>query len=64
MSTARITSGCFLALALIPFSLALADNADIANKSNNPLSLAPGLNLQDYYTPQVYTGLRQQHPHQ
>lgn len=28
-----------------------ADNADTANKSNNPLNLAPGMNLHDYYTP-------------
>jgi len=34
--------------------LARADNAEIANKSNNPLSLAPGLNFQDYYTPELY----------
>lgn len=32
---------------------AMADNADAANKSNNPLNLAPGLNLQDYYTPDI-----------
>jgi hypothetical protein len=31
-----------------------ADNADTANKSNNPLNLAPGANLQDYYTPKLY----------
>ncbi|MGH8394248.1 MAG: hypothetical protein ACRESN_18605, partial [Pseudomonas sp.] len=31
-----------------------ADNADTANKSNNPLNLAPGLNFQDYYTPSLY----------
>lgn len=34
--------------------LALADNAELANKSNNPLNLAPGLNFQDYYTPDLY----------
>lgn len=33
--------------------LAQADNADTANKSNNPLNLAPGLNFQDYYTPDI-----------
>src|SRR5471030_2968764 len=33
---------------------AQADNAEEANKSNNPLSLAPGANLQDYYTPRLY----------
>lgn len=30
-----------------------ADNADTANKSNNPLNLAPGANLQDYYSPKL-----------
>lgn len=34
-------------------AIAAADNSDTANKSNNPLNLAPGLNLQDYYTPDV-----------
>lgn len=33
---------------------AQADNAEEANKSNNPLNLAPGANLQDYYTPRLY----------
>jgi len=32
---------------------ASSDNADAANKSNNPLNLAPGLNVQDYYTPDI-----------
>ncbi|UVL80183.1 hypothetical protein LOY24_08625 [Pseudomonas putida] len=36
-----------------PFD-AFADNAETANKSNNPLNLAPGLNFQDYYTPSLY----------
>lgn len=43
-----------LATTLLPAAGALADNAETANKSNNPLSLAPGLNLQDYYTPSLY----------
>ncbi|NWD81400.1 hypothetical protein HX891_13530, partial [Pseudomonas reactans] len=43
------------ALMLAVFALpALADNAETANKSNNPLNLAPGANLQDYYTPRLY----------
>ena len=29
-------------------------SAEDANKSNNPLSIAPGLNFQDYYTPKLY----------
>ena len=41
------------ALVLPGFSVR-ADNADTANKSNNPLNLAPGANLQDYYTPRLY----------
>ncbi len=43
-----------LAVGLVCTHEALADNADTANKSNNPLNLAPGLNLQDYYTPKLY----------
>lgn len=31
-----------------------ADIADAANKSNNPLNVAPGMNLLDYYTPRYY----------
>ena len=49
-----LASGFLLTLALYPVTDALADNAETANKSNNPLNLAPGANLQDYYTPQVY----------
>lgn len=30
--------------------------ADEANKTNNPLNLAPSLNLQNYYTPNVFGG--------
>ena len=54
MNISQIAPGCLLTLALYPFAGALADNAETANKSNNPLNLAPALNLQDYYTPQVY----------
>ena len=54
MAKTHLASGLLLTLALAPVTAALADNPDIANKSNNPLSLAPGLNLQDYYTPRVY----------
>ncbi|SEM45620.1 hypothetical protein SAMN04487857_10285 [Pseudomonas sp. ok272] len=43
-----------MAAALAPACNAMADNGETANKSNNPLSLAPGLNLQDYYTPKLY----------
>lgn len=43
-----------LAAFTMPTFSAHADNADTANKSNNPLNLAPGANLQDYYTPRLY----------
>ena len=39
---------------LAPAFCAHADNAETANKSNNPLNLAPGVNLQDYYTPKLF----------
>ncbi len=39
---------------LLPALSAQADNADTANKSNNPLNLAQDANLQDYYTPKLY----------
>jgi hypothetical protein len=39
---------------LAPAFCAHADNAETANKSNNPLNLAPGVNLQDYYTPRLF----------
>ncbi len=31
-----------------------ASTADVANKSNNPLNPAPGLNFQDYYSSKLY----------
>ncbi|MNF73561.1 hypothetical protein D3C84_555650 [compost metagenome] len=43
-----------LATSLAPVVSVHADNAETANKSNNPLNLAPGVNLQDYYTPKLY----------
>jgi hypothetical protein len=43
-----------LAASLASAFCAHADNADTANKSNNPLNLAQGMNLQDYYTPRYY----------
>lgn len=43
-----------LAASLTPAVFAYANNADTANKSNNPLNLAPGANLQNYYTPSLY----------
>ena len=53
MPITRLASGLLFSLALCPVADAWADNAETANKSNNPLNLAPGINLQDYYTPQV-----------
>jgi len=35
-------------------ALAQHASAEEANKSNNPLNPAPGLNFQDYYTPDIY----------
>jgi hypothetical protein len=43
-----------LAASMASAVYAHADNAETANKSNNPLNLAPGANLQDYYTPKLY----------
>lgn len=43
-----------LVASVLPVISAQADNADTANKSNNPLNLAPGANLQDYYTPRLF----------
>ncbi len=51
----RIHAVCFaLPCALLFAQAPLANNAETANKSNNPLNLGPGLNLQDYYTPSLY----------
>ncbi|QVW26217.1 hypothetical protein KJF94_12020 [Pseudomonas hormoni] len=47
-------SALLLAASITSAVCADADNADTANKSNNPLNLAPGMNLQDYYTPKYY----------
>lgn len=51
----RFLAQATLISTLAPFAASVqADNAETANKSNNPLNLAPGLNLQDYYTPKLY----------
>ncbi len=39
---------------LFPLGAAYAQASDDANKSNNPLSLAPSLNFQNYYTPRLF----------
>ncbi|WP_347900531.1 hypothetical protein [Pseudomonas purpurea] len=54
MSKSFYAAVLLMAATAAPAFCALADNADTANKSNNPLNLAPGLNLQDYYTPKLY----------
>ncbi|MFJ5282762.1 hypothetical protein ACIP66_02735 [Pseudomonas sp. NPDC088429] len=54
MSKFRCAPLLLLATTLSSSFSAMADNADTANKSNNPLNLAPGMNLQDYYTPKIY----------
>ncbi|UZE14863.1 hypothetical protein [Pseudomonas sp. B21-053] len=54
MSKIQGAHACLLAALLTSAFCAHADNAEEANKSNNPLNLAPGANLQDYYTPKLY----------
>ena len=54
MSKSPYRSALMLAVLTMPGASALADNAETANKSNNPLNLAPGANLQDYYTPRLF----------
>lgn len=54
MFKATYTSAVMLAVLTLLSFAALADNAETANKSNNPLNLAPGANLQDYYTPRLF----------
>src|SRR5580698_11059865 len=45
------TGGLVLGFSLIAHAQSAADEA---NKSNNPLNLAPSFNLQNYYTPSVF----------
>lgn len=54
MSNTPGANALLLAASITSAVCAQADNADTANKSNNPLNLAPGMNLQDYYTPKYY----------
>lgn len=54
MSRSPFVPALMLAAFTMPTFSAHADTADTANKSNNPLNLAPGANLQDYYTPRLY----------
>jgi hypothetical protein len=54
MSNRSGANAFLLAASMTSAVCAHADNADTANKSNNPLNLAPGMNLQDYYTPKYY----------
>lgn len=50
----RCSASAVVLTCLLPFTQHVnADNAEEANKSNNPLNLAPGMNLQDYYTPKI-----------
>ncbi|HEX4987058.1 MAG TPA: hypothetical protein VFV71_13430 [Burkholderiales bacterium] len=41
-------------MAALPLSAAAQASHDDMNRSNNPLTVAPGLNFQDIYTPQLY----------
>ncbi|WP_456021770.1 hypothetical protein [Pseudomonas protegens] len=50
----RVGKTLFLASSLAAACCARADNAEDSNKSNNPLNVAPGANLQDYSTPRLY----------
>jgi len=43
-----------VAVGLPAVAAAQGVSAEDANKSNNPLNPAPGLNFQDYYTPDIY----------
>ncbi|WP_392889055.1 hypothetical protein ACF6ZU_28090 [Pseudomonas migulae] len=54
MSNRSGANAFLLAASMTSAVCAHADNAETANKSNNPLNLAPGMNLQDYYTPKFY----------
>jgi len=54
MSNNSGTHAFLLAASMTSAVHAHADNANTANKSNNPRNLAPGANLQDYYTPKLY----------
>ncbi|WP_213938799.1 hypothetical protein [Pseudomonas sp. dw_612] len=54
MSKNQGAHACLLAALTTSAFCAQADNAEEANKSNNPLNLAPGANLQDYYTPRLF----------
>lgn len=54
MSSTSYAPAMLLAATLSPAFSAVADNADTANESNNPLNLASGMDLQDYYTPRIY----------
>jgi len=47
-------SALLFAASLASAFCAHADNADTANKSNNPLNLAQGMSMEDYYTPRYY----------
>lgn len=54
MSKHSGASALLLAVSIMSVVCAQAEDAETANKSNNPLNLAPGMNLQDYYTPKYY----------
>lgn len=51
----RSVDAVLLTLALAAMPPVMAENADTANKSGNPLNLAPGVNVQDYYTPKLFS---------
>lgn len=49
----RYSVGGAMLVVLSLSGITAADNVDTANKSNNPLNPAPGLNFQNYYTPEI-----------
>ncbi|MGN8554615.1 UNVERIFIED_CONTAM: hypothetical protein OHV15_18725 [Microbacterium sp. SLM126] len=49
----KIAGGCLALAAFCPAAQAQS-SAELANKSNNPLNLAPAFNLHNYYTPRLY----------
>jgi hypothetical protein len=40
--------------AVLPSAALAQTSVEDANKSNNPLNPAPGLNFQNYYSPELY----------
>ncbi len=52
-SALKIAGFCIAWGALLEAAMA-QDSADLANKSNNPLNVAPSFNIQNFYAPRLY----------